>query len=131
MKLDKNEIISAQVILMLGSGKTIGPDDRITAENIDDFSPPSNSYPTASEAFKTMGFEVGPLGRHTFSITAPAGTFESMFKTSLNKSENGGIVLNEGILELPLDHLPDDTRTIIQTVTFSEPPDFGPADYFQ
>jgi hypothetical protein len=129
MQLDRNEIISAQVMLLPASGKKIGPDTQVTAENIKEFAPPLDAYLIASGAFRSKGFEIGPLVGVAFSITALVGTFENVFKAELQRSVKGGIECNGGDLELPLDHLPDNTRKIIQTVTFTEPPDFGPTEF--
>lgn len=128
-QLDKNEIISAQVMLLPASGKKIGPYTQITAENIEEFAPPQDAYLIASRAFRSIGFEIGPFVGITFSITAPAGAFENMFKADLQRSVKRGIECIGGDLELPLDHLPDNARKIIQTVTFIEPPDFGPTEF--
>ncbi len=131
MQVDKNEIISAQVMLLPASGKKIGPDTQITEKNIEEFAPPPEAYHIASEAFRSIGFEIGPLVGVSFSITASARTFENMFKADLQRSEMGGIECSGGALELPLDHLPDNTSKIIQTVTFTEPPDFGPTEFLE
>ena len=117
---DRSEIISAQVMLLPASGKNIGPDTRITAENIEKFAPQPDAYKIASEAFRSTGFEIGSLVGVSFSITAPAGTFKNMFKVDLQRNVQGGIECTRGGLELPLDHLQDNTRQIIQTVTFTE-----------
>ncbi|MEA3466728.1 MAG: hypothetical protein U9R57_00710 [Thermodesulfobacteriota bacterium] len=131
MQLDRNMIISAQVMLLPASGKEIGPDTLVTAENIEQFDPPLDAYLIASGAFRSKGFEIGPLVGVTFSITALAGTFENVFKVELQRTVKGGIECNGGDLELPLGHLPDNTSKIIQTVTFTEPPDFDPTEFLE
>ena len=77
-RVDRNEIISAQVMLLPASGEKIGPDTQITAENIEKFAPPSDAYLIASGAFRSIDFEIGPLVGVTFSITAPARIFEGL-----------------------------------------------------
>lgn len=129
MKPDKNEVISAQVILLPASGKKFGSDNLVTAENIAEFSPPPDAYPTASKVFSSKDFEIGPLVGPTFSITAPVSKFETLFKTDFQRRENGAIECVGGGLEIRLNHLPDNARKIIQTVTFTEPPDFGPTEF--
>ncbi len=131
MQLDRNEIISAQVILLPASGMKIGPDTKITAENIEKFALPSDAYHIASSTFRLIGFEIGPLVGVSFSITAPVGTFEEMFKAGLQPSLKGGIECIGGGLQFPLGPLPDNARRVIQTVTFTEPPDFGPAEFLE
>ena len=128
-KPNKNEIISAQVILLSASGRKLDSDRLITAENLEDFAPPPDAYSTASNVFELQGFEVGSLVGPTFSITATVSAFESMFKTELQLSENGAIECVGGGLEIQLEHLPEEARGIIQTVTFTEPPDFGPTEF--
>ena len=129
MKLDKNEVISAQVLLQSASGKKLGANTLITAENIEDFSPPTDAYPVVSNLFRSKDFEVGPLVGPTFSITASVNKFEALFKVDLQRGEKDAIECVGGGLEILLDNLPADARKIIQTVTFSEPPDFGPTEF--
>ena len=129
MQLDRNETLSGQVILLPASGKKIDPDIQITAENIEEFVPSPEAYLIASGSFVSLGFRAGPLVGVTFSITASAGTFEDVFRTKLQRSAKGGIECIAGGLELPLDQLPENVRTNVQTVTFTEPPDFGPTEF--
>ena len=129
MRLEKNEIISAVVILRSASGQEIGPETLITSENLDIFAPPPDAYSIASRFFRSMGFEIGPMSGLSFSITASVNKFETIFKSSLYRSAKDGIESTDGHLELNMDHLQDEVRKVIQTVTFSEPPDFGPTEF--
>jgi len=131
MRLKKNEIISAEVILRSASGQEIGPETLITSENLDIFTPPPDAYSIASRFFRSMGFEIGPMSGLSFSITAPVGIFEEMFEENLQRSVKGGIECVGGSLEFSLAYLPENIRRIIQTVTFTEPPDFGPTEFLE
>lgn len=130
MKLDKNEIISAQVILLPASGQRIGPDIQITSGNLEKCAPPPEAYGIVTGIFKKNGVEIGPIVGVSFSITATVRLFESIFNTTLKRTVKDGIeCVGEG-LNLPLNNLSDHVRSLIQAVTFTEPPDFGPADFF-
>ena len=129
MQLDRNELISAQVILLPASKKKIGPDTRITSGTIKKLAPPPDAFHIASGIFRSIDFEIGPLVGVSFSITASFSIFENTFKTEFQRNLKDGIECVGGDIELPLDHLPNDVRKIVQIVTFTEPPDFGPADF--
>lgn len=131
MPLEKNDIVSAQVVLKSASGYQIGPGTLVTSKNIGIFSPPAGAFSQVSKAFRSMGFQTGPLVGPSFSITASVERFETAFKLNLRRSEKGGIESDRGSLELTLEHLSNDLRNIIQTVTFSTPPDFGPTEFFE
>lgn len=127
--LSGTEIISALILLLPASGISLEGHDQITSETIEAFSPPPDAYISVSEFFKSMDFEVGPLVGLSFSITAPSSAFKSLFKTELVKSPEGGIQSREGGPEIEPDSLPSNIRRLIQTITFDEPPDFGPKEF--
>ena len=129
MPLDKDDIVSAQVVLKSASGDQLGPDTLVTSKNIRKFSPPAGGYSQASKAFRTMGFQTGELVGPSFSITATVDQFETAFKLRLQQNRKGGVESVEGDLELTLEYLETDLRDIIQTIIFSDPPDFGPTEY--
>lgn len=66
--------------------------------------------------FQDRGFDCGPVVGISFSISAPASTFEQVF----------GTTPEAGPLELPVDRLDDDVAGDVQAVAVTEPPDFGP-----
>ncbi len=107
--------VSTQVVLRPASGAAVDP-AMITAANIAQFAPDPATAERVRRAFAGLGFEVGPVVGNSFAITAPASTFERVFRRS---SPAGG-------LELPLDGLPADVAQPIQAVTFTPPPAFGP-----
>lgn len=85
-------------------------------------------------AFEEAGFTVGNLVGNGFSITAPAATFEKLFKVKLQSGEKGSVTAAQGkkggeSYELPVHALPKETAHRIAAVTFTPPPDFGPTGY--
>ena len=131
MQLDRNEIISAQVMLRPASGVEISPDTQITSENLDKFTPHPNAYRIASDTFRSFDFEVGPLVGFSFSITGTVDTFMRVFKVDLQRNAKSEIESSGGNLKLPLSHIPENTRKTIQVVTLSELPDFGPTEFME
>ncbi len=95
------------------------------------------SAETAAEAaarFAALGFDAGTLVANSFAISAPVRVFESVFGMRLRATERGGVeVAPHGghgpSLELPLDALPPPLRRLLDTVTFTAPPDFGPTSW--
>jgi hypothetical protein len=134
MYLADDEIISTQVVLYPASGKTINENTRITSENINEFLPDKETYERAKNYFFKAGFDTGPLVGISFSVTAPVHTFTALFKVKFYKSEEGKITCEKenstGSLELPVNNLPRDIQELIQSVTFTPPPDFGPSNFF-
>ena len=133
MSLQPQQVIAAQVVLRAASGKAPDGHSLITAETLKEFAPSEEAVARAKAAFSTAGFEVGPLVGNSFSITAPVGTFEKVFKTQLRRQEHGGIesVRQDGStsLELPLGALPASVANPVAAVTFTPPPDFGPTKF--
>jgi hypothetical protein len=105
------------VILRPASGASLDP-ATITAATIGQIQPVAAAVDAARRAFANLGFEVGPFVGISFSITAPAPTFEKVFGVSVQPPS--------GDLELPLQRLPADLAKDIQAVTFTPPPAFGP-----
>lgn len=129
-----SQLISAQVVLKSASGKSFDSKTAITSENIDDYSPSPDSVVSAAAEFSEAGFEVGNMVGNSFSITAPKSTFENFFKTKLQVEERGDVKVAaaEGAAkshELPLKALPRNLSQLVDAVTFSPPPDFGPSSY--
>jgi hypothetical protein len=121
--------VSAQVILRPASGASVDP-ATITAATIGQIQPAAAAVDAARRAFTNLEFEVGPFVGNSFSITAPAATFEKVFGVRLQPTAGGGISVVEpagaASLELPLHRLPADLAKDIQAVTFTPPPAFGP-----
>jgi len=131
MPRDK-ETISAQVVLRSASGKAAGQ-SAITAENIADYAPSPDAVARTTRAFSDAGFDVGTVVGTSFSITAPATTFEKVFDFKLHRDDKGGLKAvsgkNKPGYELPMPKLPKTVVDQIEAVTFTRPPDFGPSSY--
>lgn len=102
--------ISAQVVL-----RAKGP---ITAATLAANQPPNETVETVQKLFSEAGFKLGPYVGISFSISGPRSLFEKFFGTRLDKVQG---------YELPLDSLPKKVAALIQAVTFTPPPDFGPS----
>lgn len=133
MPSDK-QLVSAQVVLKSASGKKVEGQTALTAENIAEYLPSPDTVTAAAEGFKQAGFEVGNIVGNNFSITAPKSAFEKFFKIKLKAQDRGDVKVSaakgasEGY-ELPLKALPQNLSRLVDAVTFSPPPDFGPSNY--
>jgi subtilase family serine protease len=120
-------LISAQVVLKPKSG-TMSKPESITSENLESFLPDATRASQTREHFESLGFEVGALVGNSFSITASRKKFEQHFHTKILHN-NQFTSLEDGSLELPIADLPDEVKAIIDAVSFSTPPDFGPGNF--
>jgi hypothetical protein len=75
--------------------------------------------------FTSAGFEVhAPLGA-TFGIAGPKSLFEKTFGRDLLVNDQDlvtTVTTDTGELELPLDPLPENVRSVVESVRFVEPP---------
>jgi hypothetical protein len=131
--VDKEDIVSAQVILRSAAGKAPDAATAITSTNINEFAPDPEVVSRVRTAFGRSGFDVGPLIANNFAISAPAARFEQVFNVILHRTSAGGIEAEQldGLigLELPLDTLERSTASEIAAITFTPPPDFGTAQF--
>jgi hypothetical protein len=125
MASKKAKWVSAQVLLRSASGKAVGGDTVISADNIAEYAPSPGAVSAAQQAFQAAGFEVGPMVGISFSIAAPIRTFEQFFRVKIKQQKDGSLeVLQNGVsygLELPLNAVPRTLSGLIAAVTF-EPP---------
>jgi hypothetical protein len=133
MAPQEKKLLSAQVALRPASGKAFDSQTAITSENIGDYLPAPETVEAARKGFEEAGFEVGnPVGM-SFSITAPAATFEKVFKAKLVADDREGVKVTgkagDQTYELPAGSLPTELQQHVAAVTFSPPPDFGPTSY--
>jgi hypothetical protein len=130
LSLDKQQLVSAQVVLRPESGKSIRGNVPITSQNLKDYLPSLETTKKVAQAFTESGFTVGSLIGNSFPISASVKVFESVFKTRLRQDERGAILATgrdqAAGLELPLSALPKEISDYIEAVTFTPPPDFGP-----
>jgi len=101
--------ISAQVVF-----RVKGP---ITAATLAANQPPQEAVEAARKHFREAGFKLGPYVGISFSISGPPDQFESYFKTRLDQLKS---------YELPLAAVPKEVAAVLEAVTFTPPPDFGP-----
>ena len=90
MDVEKNPVISAQVVLRWPTGKPSA--DHVTAANIREFLPVPEIASSARTAFNAAGFQVGPLVGNSFSISATVGVFENLFNIHLRHQQEGGFI---------------------------------------
>lgn len=130
MKDQGQEMISAQVVLRPAGGKSLREMPPPTAAQLGQYLPSPKDAEAAMRVFREAGFQVGPLVGISFSIAAPLAAFESFFGARLRRTKNRGLKVAGGEgegYELPLDALPPEAARLIEVVTFTPPPDFGPA----
>ena len=120
----KSSTISAQVVLRPASGQA--PSEPITAANVREMLPDASAAAMVRESFAKVGFEVGNLVGNSFSIAGPLSLFNKHFKTSIAPPGRGAKVAR---LALPASALPRRIASVVQAVTFTPPPDFGPTSY--
>lgn len=77
--------------------------------------------------FTKAGFEVHAPFQTSFSIGGKQSLFEETFKTHLVIDEGltASVTLEGGERDLDINHLPDDVRELIKSISFIPPPDFA------
>jgi hypothetical protein len=100
--------LTAMVMLRAASGKRAAGSTPITTQNLQEFLPGAEAAQSAVEAFQTAGFHVGTRVGSTFSITAPAETFEHFFRTDIDRKRSGEE-------QLPV---PPELASVVESVTF-------------
>jgi hypothetical protein len=123
--------LSALVVLRPAPGRELGDAGPITSANVAESLPEPGAVATAQAVFSRLGFDVSAAGGPSFSITGPRSLFEEVFEPLEIEGEavRTSVRAARGGLELRLDRLPPDARELVQTVTFTPPPDFGPTEY--
>jgi hypothetical protein len=124
--------ISAQVIVRPAGGRP--PPGRLpTAEIVAEFLPSPEAVRAAQEAFARAGFRPSHFLGNSFAITASVSAFERFFGCRLRVNAAGGIECarekGAGSYELPLERMPAPITKVVDAVTFTPPPAFGPTDY--
>ena len=122
-------------MLRSAGGRSPGAETAVTAENVHEYTPDPEAAEAARRAFAEAGFEVGAVVGNSFSITAPASTFEKVFKVKASRDEAEGVKARarsggEAGYEIPLDNLPAGLARGVAAVTFTPPPDFGPGNFY-
>jgi len=107
--------LSAQVILR-PHGNASSRGLTITAANVAAYAPDAGTAQRVVRYFAEKGFDVGGVVGISFSISGPPALFEEVFGGRRDRS-------------LVLDKLDSAVAAAIEEVTFTKPPDFGPASY--
>jgi hypothetical protein len=88
---------------------------------------PAESASFAVAEFRRMGFDVGNLVGTSFAVTARRSSFQDRFATTLVSDGRGSWRTSDASgYELPLEALQESLRALVDVVTFTPPPDFGP-----
>jgi hypothetical protein len=133
MNNQNEQTLSAQVVLKPKDGRDLPSAADITAENIERFLPAAEDFRKAQKNFTDAGFEVDGGFANSFSITGKRKLFEIFFNTKIFTNERQAVKTRSGdrpeSSELPLANLSAALKEIVATVTFTEPPDFGPENF--
>jgi hypothetical protein len=133
LKVNKESIVSAQIILRPASGQTIDGNVVISASNITEFAPSPDAVSSIAAEFRSRGFEIGPLVGISFSVTGTIRAFEGLFGIRIRLGKDHGLefVVKNKIIghELSGEELPEDFRQFVHAVAFPLPPDFGPTEF--
>jgi site-specific DNA-cytosine methylase len=116
-------LISAEAILRSRSGRSLArPDEPITAENVEEFSPTQETIAEASRRLEELGFAVSPSGV-TLTVLGEPTRFERVFGVMLamGKDEHAGgpTIQPQGELAMP-----DSLEALVEEIVFPEPPEF-------
>jgi hypothetical protein len=103
---------SALVVLLPGPVTTAG-------QRASEAPPPRQVVEQVTSAFAARGFQVGPCVGISFSITADASLFERTFGVDPQSKRFRGP-------ELPMDRIGPEISQLVDAVTVTEPPAFGP-----
>lgn len=130
-------MISAIVILKpaMGAsetGRQPGGFENTTTANITARLPDASAAKGAVAHMKAAGFKCGPVVGTSFSIEGTASLFKKVFGGTIQENDRGYFYVDEGkepARALPVRGLPPAVRSVISTITFLEPPDFGPGNF--
>lgn len=120
--------LAAEVIFRPPGGR-LSDRDRITSANVAAYLPEPAAVAVAADFFRDRRFEVSEPRGISFTISGPRSVFERTFGerlTVLHRNEATRATGEADPLELPLDQIPPAVRDVIEAVTFTPPPDYGP-----
>jgi len=133
MPVNKESIVSAQIILRPASGQTIDGRSVISASNVAEFAPSPSDVSSVAAQFRSRGFEIGPAVGISLSVTGTIRTFEDFFGMEIQMGKDCAyvFVLKNRIFghELTGEDLPEVLREFVLAVVFPLPPDFGPTEF--
>ena len=129
---DKQKL-SAQAILKPAGGRDSSSAENVTSENVHRLMPSAEDFKKARSYFADLGFEVDAGFANSFSITGDKKLFEKTFETKISQNEKQAVKAraenDAESSELSLKKLSGEIKKIVETVTFTEPPDFGPGNF--
>lgn len=133
MKEQNHIPISAQVVVLGGNRGKTEANTEITSENVSQFAPDEKTINELTRIFSESGFDTGPAHGISLSITASRQVFEKFLAVGIYNEADGkyGFLLKgkRAGKELKNEFLPDIIRDRVESITFSSPPDFGPASW--
>lgn len=130
--MNSEQIISSQILLRSKTGAAPDSQTRITAANLEEWTPSAEAQETIRARLRAYGFDVGPIVGNGLAITGSARLFETVFKVTLEQTPTHGIQFKEGarsVYELPTNNIPGELRKFVAAVTFTPPPNFGPGKF--
>ena len=87
----------------------------------------------AQAAMQALGFRTGHLGGNSFAITAPAEVFTRALGVRVRVNPEGGVECvgqdGTGRYECPREMLPREVAQLVDAITFTPPPAFGPTGF--
>jgi len=106
----------------------------VTAENVHEVMPSPEAAALARKTLEQAGFQVGPLVANSFSIAGSMRLFKEVLHAPLESDRRTRAVKakrsdGSASVELPVRGLPPEVAKVIETITFTPPPDFGPTNY--
>jgi hypothetical protein len=115
-------IISAEALLRSRTGRSLArPDEPITAENLEAFSPTEQTVAEATRRLEDLGFEVSHSGV-TLTVLGEPVRFERVFEIKLTveggEREGFSTVRSES---RPV--IPDSLKGLVEEIVFPEPPE--------
>jgi hypothetical protein len=121
--------VSAMVMIASASGTVPDPRHPPTAATVAQHAPRPQALERARKSLGEAGFQLGQPVGGTFAITGSSTLFERFFGVHLHPDGRGSVTVAEtATYEVPADHIPPTLRDVVQIVTFSAPPDFGPGN---
>lgn len=125
------QLISAQVIFQPATDTAYH--GLVTSKNIAAHLPDKDSAALVVKTFIELGFKTGHLAGTSFSITAPASTFEKTFFVRMittKKNENAVQWVDKTINDhFPVIALPKSVAALIKHIVLPPLPAFGPESY--
>ena len=122
--VQKNHLISAEVILKSKSGRSLANEDvAITSDNIKEFSPTDYTIKEAIHRIQELGFTT-PQAGVTLTIVGSLSLFENVFQVKLTETEDDDLA-GGGSMEIHSSKepvIPSTLKDIVEKIVFIPPP---------